>query len=113
LPPPYLTRAELHQQPIPLRPIDLAEFARIYPGARARFTVLIDEKGNVDAIDVHGGSDRAFAEAFRSFLGKTRFVPGKMGGRPVKSQIIVETSLPEARRAAAPQGDSMAPMRLP
>ncbi len=108
----YRTAAELHLKPIPLTPIDLAEFARIYPGARARFSVLIDEKGKIDAINVREGSHPALAEAFRSFLGKARFVPGRIAAQPVKSELMIEIALPELRPSTAPQGGSTATLRL-
>lgn len=90
----YLGVAALHQRPIPLVRIELSELVHQYPGAKARLDVLINEKGGVDDVRVHQGSHPALAQAYEKQLRELRFVPGKIAGQTVASEMIIEIVLP-------------------
>lgn len=90
----YLGAAALHQRPIPLVRIELGELALQYPGAKVRLDVLINEKGGVDDVRVHQGSHPALARAYEKKLRDLLFVPGKIAGQAVASEMIIEIVLP-------------------
>jgi hypothetical protein len=110
----YRAAAELHQQPIPLTRIDLTELAQKYPGARARFSLLLDKHGHVDEVSARESNSPELSASYKAYLEKLRFVPGKIAGRPVRSILVIEIALPRhGPPVVAPQTDPTAPMRAP
>ncbi len=90
----YRNGAELHQRPIPLMRIELSDLAREFPGARGRYYVQINETGVVDDVRVGEGSDPALALAYQARLRAMRFVPGKITGQAVASELVIEIRFP-------------------
>jgi hypothetical protein len=89
----YFTAAELHVRPIPLRRIDLSALQAKFPGQQAKLTLLIDETGRVDDLQIETDAPD-FAQAIRSFMADLRFTPGKITDHAVKSKIKLEIRLP-------------------
>lgn len=98
----YLGAAALHQRPIPLIRIELSEIARQYPGAKASLEVFINETGGVDDVRVRPGSHEALAQEYGKQLRELRFVPGKIAGQAVASEMIIEIALPHYVVPATP-----------
>jgi hypothetical protein len=111
----YLAAAELHQQPIPLARIDLTELAQRHPGARARFSLLIDDRGKVAEVSVRESNSAALSASYKAYLEQLRFVPGKIAGQAVRSNLVIEITLPGISISPPParQAAPTATMRVP
>lgn len=87
--PVYFTAGELHQRPIPLRTIDLAEIQRHFPNISGTFSILIDDRGNVDKVQLLDSASSGPVEVFVAFLQEIRFVPGKIAGQAVRCELRI------------------------
>jgi TonB family protein len=100
--PTYLPRGMLQQAPVPISEID-----PVYPdsagglGGSVVLRLRINEGGTVDSAEVVSASrpglfDQAAIEAFKA----ARFEPGRVLGRPVKSELVVEVAFATVNKGA-------------
>lgn len=80
----------LHQRPIPLVRIELTDLAKRFPGTYATLVVLINETGMVDDVRIREGSDPGLAQYYEREIRELRFVPGKISGQAVPSELIID-----------------------
>lgn len=100
--PTYLPRGMLQQAPVPISEID-----PVYPdsagglGGSVVLRLRINEGGAVDSAEVVSASrpglfDQAAIEAFKA----AKFEPGRVLGRPVKSELVVEVAFATVNKGA-------------
>lgn len=89
----YLTAGQLTRLPAPLEDIDLdvPEISALAFAGKAALTILIDVDGTVAGVLAETGSpqESEFADLVAAIFRKTRFTPGQIDGKPVRSKLQV------------------------
>ena len=103
--PTYYSARDLDVYPRPAAPLDLDRFARGVTGGiagRFRLALLIDEEGVVKEIAIiEAEPPGRLQEDLRAALAATLFLPGRKGGRAVKSRVQLSVSFDSARAESA------------
>jgi len=104
--PQYLRASELDSKPVPLGNVEpVAPASAATTAGRVVARLLINESGTADAVRIESSEPRAvFDDAVVSAFGSARYRPGMKGGRPVKSQLLIEVLFHEPSAAAPGEG---------
>ena len=86
----YFTAGELHIRPSPIGTLLKEEAGRIYPDSSTHLLIRINEQGRVDHAEILRSTNETLAREALSAFSNARYVPGKIAGRKVKSELRVE-----------------------
>lgn len=86
----YFTLSELHQHPLPIGRILIEEEDRIYADSVTALAVFINAVGGVDRVHILKTDHPVQADEFAEHFRHARYVPGKIAGRAVSSELRVE-----------------------
>ena len=86
----YFTAGELHIRPSPIGTLLKEEAGRIYPDSSTYLLIRINEQGRVDHAEILRSTNETLAREALFAFSNARYVPGKIAGRKVKSELRVE-----------------------
>jgi hypothetical protein len=86
----YFTPQELHQHPIPVGRVLSEEEGRVYPDSVTNLSIYVSNKGRADKVVIAATNNPALAAEFAEQFRNVRYVPGKISGLSVNSELRVE-----------------------